>query len=58
MRNEFLKYLEELESFFIERNNNHFILRNFILNSMNKQKEQLNNQLKEYTEDELTGKNG
>lgn len=53
MRNEFFLYLEELESFFIERNNNHFILRNFILNSMNKQKEQLNKQLKEYTEDEL-----
>lgn len=53
MKNEFLKYLDNLEGFFIDRNNNHFILRNFILNSMNKQKEQLNKHLQEYTEDEL-----
>ncbi len=53
MKNRFLKYLEDLESFLIERNNNHFIFRNFILNSLNKQKESLNKKCEEYTEEDL-----
>jgi len=53
MKEQFLEYLNAIESYFIERNNNHFIFRNFILNSINKFQDTLKAQFDQYTEDDL-----
>lgn len=53
MNHNFQSYLQNLEHYFIEKNNNHFILRNFIFNSITRFKDQLNIQAKGYTKKDL-----
>lgn len=53
MKPNFESYLQNLERFFIEKNNNHFILRNFILKSITQFGDQLNSEAENYSDEEL-----